>query len=162
MFALAWLPSWVWFPPLLNLCVRRRFGPVVGGCSDVDIVSWYLVFEWDVTEVVVWYDYGVSGLWLLDSTCIFFPGGRDVVVSMRVVVLVGFLSAATVGSFPTVFVGWVFGLVCGWSGLFEFFASLICASVLGFKSCFLLHSLFRILWVGPGLLSLLLMMYLLL
>ncbi len=116
--------------------MRRRLGPVVGGCSDVDIVSWYLVFEWDVTEVVVWYDCGVLGLWLLVSIFILFPGGRGVVLSMRVVVLVGFLSAATVSFIPNVFVGWVVGLVCGWSGLFEFFASLICASVMGFKPCF--------------------------
>jgi hypothetical protein len=56
------------------------------------------------------------------------------VLSIRVGVLVGFLPAATVGSIPTLFVGWVVGLVCGWSDLFEFFASVICASVLGFKS----------------------------
>jgi hypothetical protein len=61
---------------------------------------------------------------------------------MRVDVLVGFLPAATVGSILTVFVGWVDGLVCGWSGLFEVFASFISASVLGFKSYLLITFIF--------------------
>ena len=39
----------------------------------------------------------------------------------------GFLPAATVGSIPTVFVGWVVGLMCIVSCLLEFFASFICA-----------------------------------
>ena len=59
MFALAWLPSWGWCPPLLNLCARRRFGPVVGGCSGVDIVSWFFVFGCDVSDVFVWCGCGV-------------------------------------------------------------------------------------------------------
>ncbi len=54
-------------------------------------------------------------------------------LSVRIGVMVGFLPVATVGFIPTVFVGWVVGLVCGWSGLFEIFASVVCASVLGFK-----------------------------
>ncbi len=66
--------------------------------------------------------------------CIFFPGGSGVVLSLRVGVMVGFLLAATVGFIPTVFVGWVVGLVCGVSGLLEFFAAFIDASLLGCKS----------------------------
>jgi hypothetical protein len=65
---------------------------------------------------------------------IFFPGGRGVVLSAHVGAMADFLPAATVGSIPTVFIGWVVGLVCGGSGLLEFFASFICTSVLGFKS----------------------------
>ncbi len=61
----------------------------------------------------------------MGSICMLFPGGRGVVLSMRVDVLGGFLPAATVGSFSTVFVGWVDGLVCGWSGLSDVFASCI-------------------------------------
>ena len=53
-------------------------------------------------------------------------------LSVRVGVMFDFLS--TVGSIPAVFIGWVVGFMCGWSGLFEFFASVICANVLGFKS----------------------------
>jgi hypothetical protein len=49
------------------------------------------------------------------------------VLSVRVGFMAGFLPAATVGFIPTVFVGWVVGLVCGVSGLLEFFASFICA-----------------------------------
>ena len=55
-------------------------------------------------------------------------------LSLRVGVMADFLPAATVGSTPTVFIGWIVGLVSRGSGLFEFFASVICASVLGFKS----------------------------
>ena len=55
-------------------------------------------------------------------------------MSVRVGVMSGFLPAATVGSIPTVFDAWVVGLVCGVSGLLEFFASFIGASLLGFKS----------------------------
>ena len=55
-------------------------------------------------------------------------------VSVRVGMLFGFLPAATVGFIPTVFVGWVVGLVCGVAGLLEFFASFIGVSLLGFKS----------------------------
>ena len=45
-----------------------------------------------------------------------------------------FLPAATVGSSPTIFVGWVVGLVCGVTGLLEFFASFICARLWSFES----------------------------
>ncbi len=57
--------------------------------------------------------------------CNFFPGESGVVLSLRVGVMVGFLPAATVGSIPTVLVGWVVGLVCGGSSLLEFFATFI-------------------------------------
>jgi len=56
------------------------------------------------------------------------------VLSVRVGLMADFLPAATVGSSPTVFVGWVVGLVCGVSGLLEFFASFICACLLSFGS----------------------------
>ena len=56
------------------------------------------------------------------------------VLSVCVSVMANFLPAATVGSIPTVFIGWVVGLVSRGSGLFEFFASVVCACVLGFES----------------------------
>ena len=56
-------------------------------------------------------------LYLLCSFCIFSPGRSGVVLSVRVGVMAGFLPAATVGSTPTVFIGWVIGLVYGGSGL---------------------------------------------
>ncbi len=59
-------------------------------------------------------------------------------LSMRVGVMVDFLPAATVGSIPTVLISWGVGLVCGWSGLFGFFAPVIGVSVLGFKSYLLI------------------------
>jgi hypothetical protein len=55
-------------------------------------------------------------------------------LSVRVGVMAGFLPATTAGSIPTVFVGWVVGLVCGVSGLLEFCASFKCACLMGFKS----------------------------
>ena len=56
------------------------------------------------------------------------------VLSVHSGVMADFLPVATVGSIPTVFIGWVVGLVCRGLGLLEFFASVICASVLGFES----------------------------
>ena len=55
-------------------------------------------------------------------------------LSVRVGVMAGFLSAATVGSIQIVFVSWVVDLVCGVSGLLDFYASFICACLLNFKS----------------------------
>ena len=45
-----------------------------------------------------------------------------------------FLPAATVGSVPTVFVGWVVGWVCKVACLLEFFVSFICACFYSFDS----------------------------
>jgi len=134
MLTLAWLPSFDWCPPLLNLCVRRQFGLDVDGCSGVDIVSFFFVLFcvlsdvfWRCRCVVLW-------LLLLCSFCIFFPGRCGVVLSVRVGVMSNFLPAATVGFIPTVFIGWVVGLVCRRSGLLEFFAFFICYVVFGFMS----------------------------
>ena len=55
-------------------------------------------------------------------------------LSVRVGVMADFLPAMTVGSIPAVFIGWVVGLVCGGSGLLEFFSSFICDGVLGIRS----------------------------
>ena len=60
------------------------------------------------------------------SICLSFPEGSGVVLSACVDVMAGFLPAATVGSVPTVFVGWVVGWVCIVSCLLEFFVSFIC------------------------------------
>ncbi len=54
MLTLAWLPSCVWCPPLLCLCVRRRFGPDVDGLSGVDIVGFFFVVFCVVGDVFVW------------------------------------------------------------------------------------------------------------
>ncbi len=134
MFTLVWLPSWDWSPTLLNLCMRWRFGPDVDGCSGVDIVSFFFVFALVDSDVIVWCSCVVLWLLLLWFFCIFFPGRSGVVLSVRVGVIVDFLPAAMVGSIPTVFIGWVVGLVCTRSGLLEFFTSFICVGVLGFRS----------------------------
>ena len=63
-----------------------------------------------------------------------FPVGSYVVLSVLINLMALFLPAATVGSIPTIFVGWVVGLVCGVSGLLEFFASFICACLWSFES----------------------------
>ena len=55
-------------------------------------------------------------------------------MSVHVGVIARFFSAATVGFIPTVFVGWVVGLVCIRSGLLEFFAFFISDVVFGLKS----------------------------
>ena len=55
-------------------------------------------------------------------------------MSVHVGVMARFLPAATVGFIPTVFVGWVVGLVCRKSGLLEFFAVFISDVVFDFKS----------------------------
>jgi hypothetical protein len=55
-------------------------------------------------------------------------------MSVRVGVMARFLPAVMVGVIPTVFVGWVVGLVCKKSYLLEFFAFFICDIVVGFKS----------------------------
>jgi hypothetical protein len=65
-----------------------------------------------------------------------------------------------VGYIPTVFVGWVVDLVCGVSGLLEFFASFMGASLLSFKSL-LSITFFGIPWVCHGYFYLLLFMFLL-
>ena len=66
--------------------------------------------------------------------CVFFSGSCGVTMSVRVGVMARFLPAVTVGVIPTVFVGWVVGLVCKKSYLLEFFAFFICDIVVGFKS----------------------------
>jgi hypothetical protein len=111
MFTLAWLPSWDWCPPLLNLCERRRFGLDVDGCLGVDIVSWGFVIVCSVSVGIVWCSWDVLRLLLVCFICICFPGGSGVVLLLRVGVMADFLPEATVGSIPTVFIGWVVGLV---------------------------------------------------
>ncbi len=105
MFTLAWLPSWDWSPPLLNLCVRRRFGPDVDGCSGVDIDRFFFVFVRVDLDVIVWCSCILLWLLLLCSFCIFFPGRSGVVLSVRVGVMAESLPAATAGSILTVFIG---------------------------------------------------------
>ncbi len=55
MLSLALLPSWVWCPPRLYLCVRRRFGPDVDGWSGVDIVVNLFGVFCVAGDVVVWW-----------------------------------------------------------------------------------------------------------
>ena len=73
------------------------------------------------------------------SFCTVFLGGSGVVLSVRVGVMAGFLPAARVGSIPTVFVGWIVGLVCGVSHRLELCASFICvcgvSDVIAWCSC---------------------------
>ena len=134
MLNLAWLPSWVWCPPLLYLCVRRRFGPDVDGWSGVDIVSFSFVVFCVVGDVFVWCRCDVLRWLLLCSLCIFFLGWCGESMSVRVGVAARFLPAVTVCFIPTVFFGWGVGLLWGRSGLLEFFAFSIFDVVFGLKS----------------------------
>ena len=73
-----------------------------------------------------------------------------------------FLPAATVGSIPTVFIGWVVGLVCGGEGQVCWSSSrplyvLVCWVS---SHSYLLHSLLLIPRVCPGYVCLLLLVYL--
>ncbi len=135
MLTLAWLPSCVWCPPLLYRCVRRRFGPDMDGCSGVDIVSFVFVVVFCrrrrcvcvvelccvVVIVVVFFLYLLPWLmWGVDVGACWCDGS--------------FFSGGDGWFYPIVFVGWVIGLVCGRSGLLEFFDVFISDVVFGFKS----------------------------
>jgi hypothetical protein len=132
MFVMILLPSWAWWPPHLNLWVRRRFGPDPDGCFGVDIVSGY--GKLFCAGSCVYIGLCSDAMFLSLMRALYVSRMRESGWSWPVLVCLWAAScrtATTVAFVPTALVGWGVGLAYGGLDLMMSSTCLLCVECLG-------------------------------